>query len=399
MSSHCWGRWATLVAAIGAAMFGVASSTEGATLTVRPLTFASGPNYSMTATGTITTAGSTNTITGWNVTVSEFSRLGRYTPANTANMSYGDLSCDGSRLLVATSPDGMSDGGMLFFRSPNPLLDLGVAVADFTGINATGGQAMYMYGGAFDFLPLDQPNGAQYVAATRTSGNVYALTPIAFFGATVTGTITTDGTTGPLAPSHIVSWDIVVDAVNADLFTGSNSTLVANLVDLDPSGTALTVMNPNGYLSFRKGYPGGHLYAVTLADFSPEAPSGGQAGYYHGAFGFNVIPLNAPPGPWLVTERGTVEVPDARLGTLTVRVAPNPTATVATIEYTVAIPGRVTVELFDLNGRRLRRLLDGSQETGPHSLTVDADGLTPGVYFARVANSQGVVSSKLIVRR
>ena len=265
----------------------------------------------MIATGTITTAGSTNTITDWNATVATRSLLARYTPSNTANMSYGDITCDGTHLMVGTSPDGFQDGGQLFFRSPNPQLDLGVAVADFTGLNVNGGQAMYMAGGAFDFLALNQPNNVHYVAATRSSGNVYNLVPLAFFGATVSGTITTDGTTGPLAPNNIVSWDITVDELTEDAFTSANSTLVANLVDLDLAGTALTVMNPDGYLTFRKGNMGGHPHALTLADFSAQAPPGGQAGYYLGAFSVTIIDLNAPLGPWVVTDPNITAVVDA----------------------------------------------------------------------------------------
>jgi hypothetical protein len=375
------------------AVLGTTSSAGAASFAVRPVTFASAPGYSMIATGTITTAGNTSTITGWNVTVTTSSRLARFTPGNTANMSYGNLSSDGTHLMVATSPDGFQDGGLLYFRSPNPQLDLGVAVADFTGLNVNGGQAMYMAGGAFDFLALNQPNNVNYVAATRSSGNVYNLVPLVFFGATVSGTITTDGTTGPLAPNNVVSWNITVDELTEDAFTSANSTLVANLVDLDLAGTALTVMNPEGFLTFRKGNMGGHPHALILADFSAQAPPGGQAGYYLGAFSVTIIDLNAPLGPWVVTDTNVTAVVDAaptvsRLG----QPWPNPANPRISVALAVARPGNHRVRVIDAAGRALATLFDDLAAAG--SLVLQWDGrdasgraAPSGVYFLELTGA------------
>lgn len=302
-----WADWMIrsriALALIGIALVATATPVSAAPFTIRPLPFVAAPDLSITAAGTITTAGNTSNITGWDVTVTTVERVAHYTPANTANLSMGPFSSDGTYLTVSTSPDGFLDGGLLYFRSPNVFMDFGVAVADFSGANIVGGQALYMAGAAFDFLPLNRPDGFEHVAAISAGGNVFQLVSLTFpGGATVQGTITTDGATGALAAGNIISWDITVDQVTLDIFNAATSTLMANLVDLTPGGTALTVLNPDGFLTFSKGSVGGHPYSLTLADFSTQAPVGGQAGYYLGSLAFYTLDLNADAGPWPVTE-------------------------------------------------------------------------------------------------
>lgn len=396
------GRWAGLpvatLAVVLPTVFAVAPAAKAraATLPIQPITLATGQNYSMTITGSITTSGTT--ITAWNAKVTEASRIGRYTPSNTANFSYGPMSCDGTRIMVATSPDGVQDGGILYFRSPSPYQDVGVAAADFTGLNVQGGQAMYMYGGAFDFLPLNQPNHSNYVVATRGTGNVYNLVPIDFFGGVrVSGTITTDGTTIGFDASHILGWDVSVDQVTDDPFTNANSTLQKNLVNV--SGSSVSVVNPDGYLTFLKGYPGGHAYALTLADFSAAAPPGGKAGYYHAAFGIYEIDLGAPAGPWFVTQGGANAEDPVLAAALDLRLTPNPTRGPLRVQYALPRSSAVRIELFDASGRKVSTLLDGLAEAGTHLAPANVEGVAPGVYFCRMQVGGEQRSTKLVIQR
>jgi hypothetical protein len=276
------------------------SAANAADFTIRPIDFLSG-SMSIVATGTITTAGATSTITDWNLTVTTHELLARYTRSNTTNFSSG-VSSNGHALYVATSADGSNDGGSLFFRAKNPLVDFGVAPADFTSPFLPGGQAFYMAGVPFDFLDLNQPNGSLYLAATANSADpkIYDLTPLAFGGAIMSGTITTDGKTGALGAVDITNWNIAVEQTTQDVFNSHNSSLLSDQVALNADGN-LTVNNPGGYLTFSKGYPGHHPYALTLADFTDAYAPYGQAGYFQGALGATTIDLNAPLGAWPVT--------------------------------------------------------------------------------------------------
>jgi hypothetical protein len=282
---------------------------QASLITVAPIVFENSPGYHIAATGTIATAGTSSTVTDWNLTVTTSERLAHYTPANTKNFSSGSISSDGTTLGVDTSPDGSADGGSLFFRARNPFLDFGTWVADFTGPNVTGGQAMYMAGGAFDFLPLSQPDGIRYVAANSTDGRVFELAPLDFNGALLTGSITTNGLSGALDPGDILAWDIYVDLVTRDVFNPVNSTLFASLLGVDAGG-ALTVNNPDGYLAFSKGAVGGRPYMLQLADFTDSAPRGGQAGYYQGRLAVHTVPLHARRGPWTVGAEPVGAVPE-----------------------------------------------------------------------------------------
>jgi hypothetical protein len=177
----------------------------------------------------------------------------------------------------------------------------GVSLADFSTSAQPGGEAFYIAGAAFDFLPLGQPDGATYIAAQANpaGGNLFDLVPLAFpGGVTMYGTILTSGRSGLLDAADVLAWDIYVDMVTTDVFDPSNSRLAANALGLSPAGQ-LTVTNPDGYLTFVKGISGGHLYALQLADFT-DTP-GGQAGYYRGRISVNTIGLGAPRGPWEVT--------------------------------------------------------------------------------------------------
>jgi hypothetical protein len=307
-----------------------AGSALAVTLDIRPLDFGGG----LMATGTITTTGDTADIVDWNLKVTSFERLARYTSANTPSRvaSGVNVSADGQRLTVGTSPDGVEDGGTLAFRARNPSVNFGVTVADFAGPFAAGGQAIYIAGAAFDFLDLNQPNGTDYLAAVASSrgNNWFDLEPLAFSGGvTMYGSLRTDGQVGLLSIANLLDWDIVVDMVTEDVFNPGNSRLAARGLGLSPDGE-LTVDNPDGTLTFIKGILGGHLYGLQLADFIDQPR--GQAGYYQGRLAVTTIGLNAPRGPWAVTgaepingvpEPGTVlTMLIGALGLVAIRVTP-----------------------------------------------------------------------------
>jgi hypothetical protein len=169
------------------------------------------------------------------------------------------------------------------------------------------------------------------------------------------------------------------------------------MVDLNPPLAALTVMNPDGYLTFSKGYFGGHLWGLTLADFSAQAPPGGQAGYFHGNFSVTVVNLNAPPGPWIVADADVASVLDADDALSSIRIAPNPVRGSTGIQYSVREAGRTRIEIVDLLGRRVLDPVDELQSPGEHSVRIDVSGLSPGIYFCRLHAGGDVSTGKLLV--
>jgi hypothetical protein len=82
-------------------------------------------------------------------------------------------------------------------------------------------------------------------------------------------------------------------------------------------------------------------------------------------------------------------------------VSPNPARGPATIRLAVRSAGRFQVDLFDVVGRRIRRLLDDPLGPGEHAVLwdgCDAGGRAtpPGVYFWRVCGDADVRTGKVV---
>lgn len=79
-------------------------------------------------------------------------------------------------------------------------------------------------------------------------------------------------------------------------------------------------------------------------------------------------------------------------------VHPNPTDGATTIRFTLARPGRATIEIFDERGARFATLLDAERSEGAHTVVLDAADLAPGVYHIRL-DAGDVRRSRSFVRR
>ncbi|MBU0509234.1 T9SS type A sorting domain-containing protein [bacterium] len=82
---------------------------------------------------------------------------------------------------------------------------------------------------------------------------------------------------------------------------------------------------------------------------------------------------------------------------LTVNISPNPFNLTTTIRYTLPEPEAVRITLFDILGREAKRLELGAQETGEHSISLNAVELASGVYFLRLSAGTNSVMHKLLI--
>jgi len=95
----------------------------------------------------------------------------------------------------------------------------------------------------------------------------------------------------------------------------------------------------------------------------------------------------------------TTGVDDDAPGEFQLRSEPNPCVQRATLHFDLPAPGRVTLCLYDVNGRRVAMLLDGSRSSGRHEVTwrvADSD-VPRGVYFARLQFGGRVATQRLLV--
>ncbi len=94
----------------------------------------------------------------------------------------------------------------------------------------------------------------------------------------------------------------------------------------------------------------------------------------------------------------------SRIRSLALSAYPNPFAHQTTVRFELPASSRVTLELFDVSGRCLQRLLDGSRGAGEHRIEVHdpragSPQLTPGVYFCRLRALGQHETIKLLYRR
>jgi hypothetical protein len=78
---------------------------------------------------------------------------------------------------------------------------------------------------------------------------------------------------------------------------------------------------------------------------------------------------------------------------------PNPFNPVTTISYELPLTTHVTLTITDVVGREVARLVDGFQEAGYRSVTLDGSNLASGIYFYRLHAGDFVETRKLILMR
>lgn len=76
---------------------------------------------------------------------------------------------------------------------------------------------------------------------------------------------------------------------------------------------------------------------------------------------------------------------------------PNPFNPGTTIEYALARPGHVRMEVFNILGQRLTVLVDEYLEAGYHKYTWNASGVPTGVYFYRIRSGDFEKTRKMLL--
>lgn len=74
---------------------------------------------------------------------------------------------------------------------------------------------------------------------------------------------------------------------------------------------------------------------------------------------------------------------------------PNPFNPSTRLVFEIPGPSRVSVDVFSVDGRLVRRIFDQDRPQGMHTAVFDARGLGSGVYFARISTAYGVKSIKM----
>jgi GH18 family chitinase len=78
---------------------------------------------------------------------------------------------------------------------------------------------------------------------------------------------------------------------------------------------------------------------------------------------------------------------------------PNPFNSQTTISYHLTEPGSVSLTLYDVLGREVRRIVSGDQMEGTHTATIHADDLATGVYVYRLVWRGKLLARTLVILR
>ena len=76
---------------------------------------------------------------------------------------------------------------------------------------------------------------------------------------------------------------------------------------------------------------------------------------------------------------------------------PNPFNASTTISYTLSRQSQVTLDIFDILGRKVQTLYDSPQSSGEHSVIWNAEGFASGIYLYRLTASEYEKSAKMML--
>jgi hypothetical protein len=139
------------------------------------------------------------------------------------------------------------------------------------------------------------------------------------------------------------------------------------------------------------------LSGRTEYEFVDPSPPAGEADYWLAETSRVGVVTWLGPAP-LAAEGGLV--PALTLSP----VFPNPITGAARIRFSLATAGRVTLEVFDIQGRRAATVLDEVREAGPHEASWDGrtdrgDRAARGLYFIRLQTVDQTRIQKAVLAR
>jgi len=76
---------------------------------------------------------------------------------------------------------------------------------------------------------------------------------------------------------------------------------------------------------------------------------------------------------------------------------PNPFNPVTTIQYELGAVDHISITVYDVLGRKVTTLVDGTQVAGPHQIAFDGSSLASGVYFYRLQTSVGQQVRRMVL--
>jgi hypothetical protein len=196
-------------------------------------------------------------------------------------------------------------------------------------------------------------------------------------------------------------WTRVFDEQNVELIyrvlaCADSDVVLAGYVGMQDGGAhlSLTRLNTLGETVWRSLYPAG-------ADWFYDC---GLAVDDHGRYVLSCS-KNIFSAYVLVTGPDPLSVSDPKYSSkrtphnFQISLFPNPFNNTTAISYSLPRAANVTISLFDITGRLVRVVQEGRFEAGEHQVTLNAEGLASGIYFARLQTANQSKTVKLMLLR
>ena len=78
-------------------------------------------------------------------------------------------------------------------------------------------------------------------------------------------------------------------------------------------------------------------------------------------------------------------------------VFPNPASGTAFINYALVVPAKVSIDLYDVLGNQLYRVVNADLQTGEYNASFDTRKLGSGIYVLKIQAGDQVASQKIAV--
>ncbi len=131
---------------------------------------------------------------------------------------------------------------------------------------------------------------------------------------------------------------------------------------------------------------GGH-YVDTVFIYPNELSVGSYTVYYNAYATYNeseCAPVNTAKDS-VTFSVGFLNIQEENLSDTEVVVFPNPSNTTHTLQFTVPANTKLTVHLYDMQGRKLKNIFNGQVSDGNFQQAIDVSKLDNGVYFYGIA--------------
>jgi endonuclease/exonuclease/phosphatase family metal-dependent hydrolase len=182
-----------------------------------------------------------------------------------------------------------------------------------------------------------------------------------------------------------------------------NTVVLRNFTDFQPGWT---IDRPGMWYPIDAGYAAGnYLFAGKVGVHPDEAWD--EDGFPFVKLGSNFAadfvpyPVDEAPNPFDRVSTGELSPEDEyAAANFTLQNAhPNPFNPETVISFQLSACSRVSLEVYNVSGRRVADLINGWRDAGTHEVTFDGSGLPSGVYIYRLTAGKYTASGKMVLMK